>query len=234
MRRKAFQIGLVLLVAGCALSLGLSLLDRDTQAQAVDVGGARTGLPPERHAMEGYVAAIPSYKADLVVVSYDQELAHGAQLESGSTLTLTFDHFCYVALIMKPPSTPIPTPTPTDAPVGEVSIGYILYDARDEHVRIDNAGTSPQDMTDWRIQTYRNVGGGCEPSEQWYTFPAGYLLGPGASVRVHSGPDATDNNPPDDLRWTGAYRWANEGDVAVLYDAVGRVVDTYCYGECCP
>jgi hypothetical protein len=75
-------------------------------------------------------------------------------------------------------------------------------------------------MTNWRIQSV--VGG------QWYTFPTGYVLAPGSSVRVHSGPDAL-SSPPTDLRWTTAYTWNNDGDEARLYNAAGQVVDSWPY-----
>ncbi|MFW6116547.1 MAG: lamin tail domain-containing protein, partial [bacterium] len=80
-------------------------------------------------------------------------------------------------------------------------------------------------------QSYANKGGYCEPTDQWYTFPSGYVLQAGASVRVHSGPDAI-HNPPSDLKWTGAYIWHNDGDVGVLRDSKGVEVDRYGYGQC--
>jgi hypothetical protein len=58
---------------------------------------------------------------------------------------------------------------------------------------------------------------------QLFTFPA-YTLQPGASVSVHSGPDA----PPTGgnvIRWTGAYIWNNDGDSAELRDPAGALVD---------
>lgn len=130
-------------------------------------------------------------------------------------------------------ATPTPTPTPTQVPVGNLTIAYIRYETRDEYIRITNQGSSWQDMTGWKIQSYANINGGCQPTDQWYTFPAGYILDAGASVRVHSGPDAI-HDPPGDLRWTTRYIWNNDGDKAILYDSAGNVVDTYCYGECCP
>ena len=130
-------------------------------------------------------------------------------------------------------ATPTVTPTPTQVPVGNPTIAYIRYETRDEYIRITNQGSSWQDMTGWKIQSYANIDGGCQPTDQWYTFPAGYILDAGASVRVHSGPDAI-HDPPGDLRWTTRYIWNNDGDKAILYDSAGNIVDTYCYGECCP
>ena len=125
------------------------------------------------------------------------------------------------------------TSTPTELPTSELIIGYIRYETGDEYIRIDNQGTASQDTTNWKIQSYKNTDGGCEPTDQWYTFPVGYILDPLASVYVHSGPGATDN-PPMHLKWTGTYIWHNEGDVAVLYDTAEGEVDRYCYGECWP
>ena len=118
-------------------------------------------------------------------------------------------------------------------PTSELTIGYIRCETSDEYIRIDNQGTASQDMTNWKVQSYKNVDGSCEPTDQWYTFPVGYILDPAASVYVHSGPGATDN-PPTHLKWTGTYIWHNEGDVAVLYDAAEGEMDRYCYGECWP
>jgi len=134
---------------------------------------------------------------------------------------------------LTPTATPTLTPTPTETPTGNLVITYIRYETRDEYIQITNQGTASQDMTNWKIQSYANIDGGCQPTDQWYTFPAGYILDAGASVRVHSGPDAI-HDPPGDLKWTTRYIWNNDGDKAVLYDAVGNVVDSYCYGECCP
>jgi len=132
-----------------------------------------------------------------------------------------------------PTSTPATTSTPTEVAISSVAIGDIRCETREEYVRIDNEGSASQDLTDWRIQSYESTDSGCVPAGQWYTFPTGYVLDAGASVYVHSGPDAA-NNPPTDLKWVGSYVWHNDGDVAVLYDAAGAVIDTYCYGECCP
>ena len=115
----------------------------------------------------------------------------------------------------------------------DVVIANIRYETRDEYIEIKNQGTASQDMTNWKIQSYQNIGGGCEPTDQWYTFPGGYVLNAGVSVRIHSGPDAS-SSPPSDLLWVTQYIWHNDGDKAVLYNATGGVIDTDCYNECCP
>jgi len=90
------------------------------------------------------------------------------------------------------------------------------YAGRDEYVEVTNHGPGAQDMTGWTI--------GSMGQRYPYRFPAGYVLPAGASVRVHSGPDAAAN-PPTDLRWSGSYFWNNDGDEATLYDAEGQLVD---------
>jgi hypothetical protein len=77
-------------------------------------------------------------------------------------------------------------------------------------------------MTNWRIHSV--VG------DQWFYFPSGYTLNAGATVYVHSGPDAFDS-PPTDLLWGYAYIWNNDGDEAVLYNDVGQEIDRYGYSS---
>ena len=125
--------------------------------------------------------------------------------------------------------TPTPTPTsePTATPTSEAPTGSDLriielqFSSADEFVRIGNDGVAPQDMSGWRLHSV--VG------NQWYSFPAGYSLAPGAQVRVHSGQGALDA-PPQDLLWTRAYMWNNDGDEAELMDDSSQVVDRWSYG----
>lgn len=86
----------------------------------------------------------------------------------------------------------------------------------DEYVRIDNVGGSEQALGQWRLVSL--VG------PQTYVFPA-YVLGPGASVYVHSGPDAPAASEGNHLLWTRSYIWNNDGDTAQLIDAAGAEVD---------
>ena len=131
-----------------------------------------------------------------------------------------------------PTPTATPTPTPTDTltptrtptatstvpPQSDVVITYIQYDARDEYVRIKNRGTTDQSMSGWWLK---------DEADNTYYFP-NIALDAGAHVRIHSGPDAYDD-PPADYLWTRRYIWNNGGDTAYLYDAAGRLVDTYSY-----
>lgn len=120
---------------------------------------------------------------------------------------------------------PIPTPTvtPTPTPVprrSDVRFSWLKGSGTDEYVEVSNYGTAGQDMSGWRIVSV--VG------NQTYWFPRGYILGAGAYVRVHSGPDAY-GDPPSDLEWTTGYVWNNGGDEAALYDDEGNVIDRRSY-----
>jgi hypothetical protein len=64
--------------------------------------------------------------------------------------------------------------------------------------------TAPQDLSGWTLVSV--VG------PQTYYFPAGYVLNPGATVRIESYTGA-GNNPPNVLRWSTAAIWANTGDI---------------------
>lgn len=116
--------------------------------------------------------------------------------------------------------TPVATPTPTPEPRAHLVIAELKYWSSDEYVKIANDGGAPQDMTGWRLLSVKG--------NQWYTFPAGYQLAPGAAVYVHSGLLAR-HDPPLHLRWTRRYIWHNKGDTAVLYDAAGSEVSRLGY-----
>lgn len=91
-------------------------------------------------------------------------------------------------------------------------------DLQGEVVTVRNDGTGAVNMTGWKIVS--TVG------NQTFTFPAGYTLSAGGTVRVTSGPSAV-SNPPGYLKWSGAYIWNNDGDPAELRDAAGSVVSRY-------
>jgi uncharacterized repeat protein (TIGR01451 family) len=103
-------------------------------------------------------------------------------------------------------------------------IEELVYDASDEYITITNQGSGAQSMTGWRIRS--DVG----PQE--YDFPDGYSLGAGASVRIHSGPDAYEAQPTD-LLWGYSHVWLDEGDKAILYDDADQLIDSYCYADGC-
>lgn len=121
---------------------------------------------------------------------------------------------------LPPTHTPSPTPTPPSPAASILRITALEYAGSDEYVEITNLGPLDEVMTGWQLSS----GGQKTP----YTFPSGYTLAPGATVRVHSGRDAVDN-PPADLKWSGSYLWNNSGDEARLYDAAGNLVDSWPY-----
>ena len=115
-----------------------------------------------------------------------------------------------------------PTPTATPKPASKCRITALQYSGTDEYVQITNQGTASQDMTGWKIHSV--VG------DQWYNFPSGGVLGIGATVKVHSGPDAIYHyDPPEDIPWTTAYIWNNSGDEARLISNKGVVVHSWRY-----
>lgn len=117
-----------------------------------------------------------------------------------------------------PSVTPLPseTPTATSPPPAQLLIGVLHCEGRDEYIRVDNAGGASAQLSGWKIISV--VG------SQTYAFPS-YTLAPGATVYVHSGPDAPPSGG-NNLRWTTAYIWNNEGDDAELRSPSGTVVDT--------
>ncbi len=127
----------------------------------------------------------------------------------------------YLPLLVMRSATPMETPTPTAtvSGPGQVVIAEISYSGSDEWVRIENQGAAGQDMFGWTLR---------DEADHVYYFPS-TTLGPGESVRIHSGPDAPPDSPPTDYRWTTQYIWNNDGDTAYLYDNVSRLVDTYTY-----
>lgn len=109
-------------------------------------------------------------------------------------------------------------------PENELKIVALVYAGSDEYIEIRNEGPGAQTLDGWSIFSIEGT--------QTFLFPA-MTLGKGKTVRVHSGPGAIDN-PPDDLRWTGAFIWNNAGDAAELRDEQGEVRSSFCYGGGCP
>jgi phage tail sheath protein FI len=120
--------------------------------------------------------------------------------------------------------TATPTLDPATAtPISDLRITSLQYSGRDRYVQIANDGAAAQDMTGWQLHSV--VG------DQLYTFPSGYVLNAGASVLVHSVPEANrkTNNRPTDLEWATSYIWNNDGDTAELRDPSRTVVYSYRY-----
>lgn len=127
----------------------------------------------------------------------------------------------------------LPTPAPIAARTPQatgVRIRFVFYQGQtpdseaDEYIQIGNDGTSPVDLTGWRI----NAGA----SGQDFTFPE-FTLQPGQTCRVYTDMVQDDSCVPDSFS-SGTAIWANDGDCASLFDASGVRVDLYCYTPATP
>lgn len=90
-----------------------------------------------------------------------------------------------------------------------------------EYVVILNRGGIAVDFTGWVLKD--------ESASHRYSFPAGFVLAPGAAVTVFTG-CGTDG--ADTLYWcnSGGAVWNNDGDTAFLLDHHGNVVHSLSYG----
>jgi micrococcal nuclease len=123
-----------------------------------------------------------------------------------------------------PSATPAPTETPTGAPTSapapRIVIADVFNSGTSEYVEIANEGNAEQNMSLWSVRG--------SSGSQRYVFPGGYVLGPGARVRLHSGDGGIDA-PPGDIYWTTEEVWDNQGETVYLADIQGRQVDEYSY-----
>jgi hypothetical protein len=94
----------------------------------------------------------------------------------------------------------------------KTSILITYLDVSDEKVTICNNTDIDVDLTGWVLVS--------EVGNQKFNFPDGYILKAGKCVNILSGRNAIDE-PPTNLKWTGAYIWNNDSDIAALYDAEG-------------
>lgn len=115
------------------------------------------------------------------------------------------------------------TTAPTVAPTavrttatGSVSSSVVVADLnlKDEWVKIRNTGSSSASLSGWKMVD--------EGNKHTYTFGS-FTLSPGSTVTLYTG---KGTNTATDLYWgSGSPIWNNDGDVASLYDASGRLVD---------
>lgn len=120
-----------------------------------------------------------------------------------------------------PTETPVPaTPTPY-VPV-DVVIAAVVNANYAEHVVIQNQDTVVADMTGWSLI---ETDGEVLP----FTFPDGFTLAPGSEVRIYSGRDGRQNNPPESLEWTELNVWDNNGEVATLLNPLSETASTLKY-----
>ena len=85
----------------------------------------------------------------------------------------------------------------------------------DEWVEVVNPGMASQDFTYWTLEDEDN---------NTYSFTEGFVLAPGAVVKVHTG---QGNDTETDLYWgRDDFVWDDE-EVATLKDADGEMVAQY-------
>jgi micrococcal nuclease len=107
------------------------------------------------------------------------------------------------------------------SPDTRMAIARVRFDApgpddenpNGEWVVLANHGPAVE-LTGWVLRD--------ESSVHRYTFPEGFVLGSGAEVTVHSGCGA---DGPGQLFWCEGAVWTNSGDMALLLDSHGNVVD---------
>lgn len=140
----------------------------------------------------------------------------GWQVESGN-VGIHYYQWRYEQLDFEPEVAPIPT-------TGDVRITFILANPTDygeevgEYVDIQSFAPHPINMTGWTLQ---------DASTATFTFPDGYVLNIGASVRIHI---CDGTNTPAELYWGRCSAvWNNSGDTATLKDATGKVIFQYSY-----
>jgi competence protein ComEC len=143
------------------------------------------------------------------------------------TFTLTTTNTPPLSATMTPTFTTTNTPslTATILLLSDLRITTLSGTSTPEYVIIENFGAGAQNMTGWRLVSV--VG------PQTFNFPSGYVLNPGATVRIESYTGAT-NNPPATLLWSLAAIWNNSGDKAELRNASNGLVSSICYGSGCP
>ena len=106
---------------------------------------------------------------------------------------------------------------------GMLRDGVVSSKEPDEYVEITNAGSGPQDLTGWRLESEKRG----EDDGQVFYFPRGFVLQPGQVCRVY-----TNEMHPE---WCGlsfghgrGAVWNNsEPDAAVLFDGDGAVVSRW-------
>ncbi len=93
-----------------------------------------------------------------------------------------------------------------------MNITGLSYADEDEWLEVVNPGMASQDITFWTLEDENN---------NTYSFSEGFVLLPGAIVKVHTG---QGNDTETDLYWgRDDFVW-DDGEVATLKDANGETV----------
>jgi hypothetical protein len=96
-----------------------------------------------------------------------------------------------------------------------VIITGISHAVDDEWVEVANPGILSEDFTFWTL---------IDENNNTYSFPNGFVLNPGATVKVHT---TLGNNTEIDLFWGREDLVWDDGEVATLIDANGEIVARY-------
>lgn len=104
-----------------------------------------------------------------------------------------------------------------------------------EWIEVTNTGPYARNMTGWYILSHEQPPP-CPVATptQKYSFPSGFILNGGASVRIYSGSGSGswNNNPPTSLWWGIGSRWHDLGDIGDLYNHQGKLISTIKTGNC--
>ena len=106
---------------------------------------------------------------------------------------------------------------------GDLSVAGVSPEGdtlNDEFVVFENAGDGDLDLTGWTVE---------DEAGYSYQFPDGYVLTPGAQVRLRTG---SGGDTSTDLYWgSGSYVWNDGGDTVYAYDADGALAAEYTYPQ---
>ena len=105
-------------------------------------------------------------------------------------------------------------PAAASSDSSDVRIASIDCKGKPEVVLVENAGTSTQDLTGWKISD--------DGQSHTFNFPNGFLMKPGSSVKLVSGGSGQDTERV--IYWKTRTVWNNDGDTARLFDPSGGTV----------
>ncbi len=111
-----------------------------------------------------------------------------------------------VAPTLTPTPLPAPLPTSVTAPGGNVAL--MSCQVREEIVTFTNTSSQAVDLTGYVIHD--------EGAKFTYTFAAGFVIAPGATWKLISGPDGVADASRNELLFANRAIWNNSGDTAYL------------------
>ena len=99
--------------------------------------------------------------------------------------------------------------------ISSLYVGAPHQTANQESVQIKNTGTTAVNLKSWKIVDKKKL--------HTYTFSS-FILKSKSTVTLRSG---KSTNTANTLYWNkGSFVWNNEGDIAYLYNAQGKLVST--------